>query len=191
MKDAVARMNEKLEPIGFAAELKDEGMVSITSTRFCHMYVAELAHKTEEEIDRLVLEPALDALTCYARSSLRYAEKSRQGKTALTFDEYSDITWDLAKYPDKGDNITYPILGICGESGEIADKFKKILRDKDSHMSEEDRIEILKEIGDVLWYLSALSIELKTDLGAVAKMNITKLRDRNERGVLGGSGDNR
>jgi NTP pyrophosphatase (non-canonical NTP hydrolase) len=50
---------------------------------------------------------------------------------------------------------------------------------------------VAAELGDVLWYIAALSRDLNISLNDVAKMNIEKLADRKERGVLGGSGDNR
>ena len=50
---------------------------------------------------------------------------------------------------------------------------------------------IEKEIGDVLWYLNALALEIGTTLDSAARLNNEKLLDRMNRGVLKGSGDNR
>lgn len=83
------------------------------------------------------------------------------------------------------------ILGLVGESGEVADKIKKLIRDQDGAVTEVQKHEILKEIGDVLWYVSAISGYLGTDLEAVAEMNLAKLASRKARGVQRGSGDNR
>lgn len=109
----------------------------------------------------------------------------------ITFSDYEDIVMLLAVYPDKGNNFVYPALGLTGEAGEVADKIKKVLRDKQGKLSESDRVSILKELGDVLWYLAAMASELKSSLKEVAGMNVSKLLDRNKRNVLHGEGDNR
>jgi NTP pyrophosphatase (non-canonical NTP hydrolase) len=88
-------------------------------------------------------------------------------------------------------DLLHWVLGISGESGEIAEKVKKIIRDKDSQISEEDKRELAKEIGDVLWHLAVLSHQLGYSFEAVAQQNLDKLQSRKQRGVLGGSGDNR
>ena len=51
--------------------------------------------------------------------------------------------------------------------------------------------ELLKELGDVLWYISQLSAELGLSLEEIASLNLEKLNSRKERGALRGSGDNR
>ena len=87
--------------------------------------------------------------------------------------------------------LSYLFLKLNGEAGEVAEKFAKIIRDKGGVGTEEDRQELIKEVGDVLWYLAQISNELFVGLDEVARLNIEKLRSRKERGVLGGSGDNR
>jgi NTP pyrophosphatase (non-canonical NTP hydrolase) len=109
----------------------------------------------------------------------------------MEFDEYQKKAWETAIYPRKGNNITYPALGLGGESGEVLEKIKKILRDENEEISEEKKDELLKEVGDVLWYLAALSSELGLSLNEIAEKNVSKLSSRKERGVLRGSGDNR
>ncbi len=96
-----------------------------------------------------------------------------------------------AVYPNIGRNISYPALGLCGEAGEVADKIKKIFRDKNGKVGVKTRRELVKEMGDVLWYLSTLSSELKVDLNDVAKKNLEKLNTRKKQNKLKGSGDNR
>ncbi|MDB5182656.1 MAG: hypothetical protein JWO47_440 [Candidatus Saccharibacteria bacterium] len=83
------------------------------------------------------------------------------------------------------------LLGLMGETGEIADKFKKIYRDKNGVLSKEDKTDMTKELGDVLWYISVVSTYLGISLEDVATQNIEKLFSRKERDVLRGSGDNR
>jgi len=80
---------------------------------------------------------------------------------------------------------------LAGESGEVADKIKKVIRDKGGKLDKETIFEIEKELGDVLWYLSQLATELKLDFEKVAKTNLEKLFSRKKRGKIQGSGDNR
>lgn len=82
----------------------------------------------------------------------------------------------------------YPLLGLCGETGEVAEKFKKAIRDNGAQV-DFDAVEL--ELGDVLWYVAKLGRVFKSTLGQVAWRNIEKLQSRAARGVLGGSGDNR
>lgn len=109
----------------------------------------------------------------------------------MDFNEYQVEAIKVAKYPDIGNNFVYPTLGLAGETGEVAEKIKKIIRDNGGVVSEERKEELKKEIGDVLWYLSMLCTELRLEFGSVAKHNIEKLTDRWKRGVIQGSGDNR
>jgi len=107
------------------------------------------------------------------------------------FDLYQDAAESTAVYPDKGDNLYYPALGLAGEAGEVCEKIKKIMRDQKGHITEENSTEIAKELGDVLWYISTIATELNISLSAIAEDNIDKLHDRMDRGVIKGSGDNR
>lgn len=83
------------------------------------------------------------------------------------------------------------VFGIMGESGEVAEKFKKLIRDKNGQMSAEDRAEILKELGDILWYVNAVAYLLDSSLEEVAANNLTKVLGRKAEGKIAGSGDNR
>ena len=109
----------------------------------------------------------------------------------MTLNEYQEKSRKTAKYPDAGKNFIYPTLGLAGEAGEVAEKVKKIIRDEGGAVSNEKREEIKKELGDVLWYVAQIATELGISLDDVAEANIEKLYSRLERGVLGGSGDNR
>ncbi|MDD4531432.1 MAG: nucleoside triphosphate pyrophosphohydrolase family protein [Candidatus Pacebacteria bacterium] len=109
----------------------------------------------------------------------------------MTFEEYQAESRKTAIYPNKDNNFIYPTLGLAGEAGEVAEKIKKVLRDGNGIVSEEKREEIKKELGDVLWYLSNLSTELKISFEEVASKNIEKLQSRQQRNELHGSGDNR
>ena len=92
---------------------------------------------------------------------------------------------------DEFKDLLHWVLGINGEAGEVAEKLKKIIRDKDSVISEEDRQELSKEVGDVLWYLAVFANQLGVPLEDIAQANLEKLQSRKQRGVIGGSGDNR
>ena len=109
----------------------------------------------------------------------------------MTFQEYQEESRKTAIYPNKDNNFIYPTLGLAGEAGEVAEKIKKVLRDGNGVVSEEKKVELTKELGDVLWYVANLSKELGISLEDVAKNNIEKLQSRQQRGELHGSGDNR
>jgi NTP pyrophosphatase (non-canonical NTP hydrolase) len=109
----------------------------------------------------------------------------------MTLDEYQEAARSTAIYPNQGSNPIYPTLGLCGEAGEVAEKMKKIMRDGDGKITPEKAIELRKEIGDVLWYIANLSWEVGYTLEEVGAENIAKLKSRQERSKLHGSGDNR
>ncbi len=110
----------------------------------------------------------------------------------MTFDEYQQKAKKTAIYPSLGgQGWVYPALGLTNEAGEVTGKLKKVLRDSAGKMSPETKQAIKKELGDVLWYVSQLSTELGLELDDVASYNINKLADRQKRGKLKGTGDNR
>ena len=105
--------------------------------------------------------------------------------------QYQRDSRATAAYPDLGANLTYPALGLAGEAGEVADHVKKVLRDDGGVVSEARRAALQAELGDVLWYLAQIATEAGLDLEVVAEANLAKLRSRQLRGVIGGSGDER
>ena len=109
----------------------------------------------------------------------------------MTFEEYQKKSRQTAIYPNKDNNYIYPTLGLSGEAGEVAEKIKKVIRDKGGEINNETREALKKELGDVLWYLSQLSTELDLELEDVANSNIIKLLKRKEGGKLHGEGDDR
>jgi NTP pyrophosphatase (non-canonical NTP hydrolase) len=86
--------------------------------------------------------------------------------------------------------VSYASLGL-GEVGEIQNRVKKIIRDSNGEITDETRETIIKELGDVLWYVAAMCMELNIPMDYVAQKNLNKLFSRRDRGVLHGSGDNR
>lgn len=109
----------------------------------------------------------------------------------MTFDEYEKLAANTAIYPRRGKNLIYPVLGLAGESGEVAEKVKKLIRDKNYIIDDEFKEEIKKELGDVLWYIAAICYELGISMKDVATTNIEKLASRKKRGRLQGNGDKR
>ena len=109
----------------------------------------------------------------------------------MDFDNYQIEARKTAIYPNKYKNFIYPTLGLVGESGEVAEKIKKILRDKNGTFDYESKLALKKELGDVLWYLSNLCDELNLSLSDVARENLEKLNLRLSRGKISGSGDDR
>ena len=108
----------------------------------------------------------------------------------MELNDYQFVSQKTAIYPeDQG--VTYCVLGLAGEAGEVADKYKKVIRDNNSKLTPEISSSIAKELGDVLWYVSNLAYELGFSLEEVAQMNIEKLQSRLKRNQLSGSGDER
>ncbi len=83
------------------------------------------------------------------------------------------------------------VFGLSGEAGEVSEKFKKILRDKNGVATDEDKKELAKELGDILWYVNSVGIYLGYSLEDIAKINLEKVLSRKDRGMTNGSGDNR
>jgi NTP pyrophosphatase (non-canonical NTP hydrolase) len=102
----------------------------------------------------------------------------------MDFHEYQTKARKTAIYPRQF-AVLYPVLGLVGEIGEFANKYKKEFRDDTPFELEDAKA----ELGDILWYLSQIASDLELDLNEVARHNIAKLMDRQNRGVLGGSGD--
>jgi len=108
----------------------------------------------------------------------------------MELNEYQKKALSTAIYPIDSE-IIYPTLGLCGEAGEVAEKIKKVIRDGGSFENPDTIMEIGKELGDVLWYISAIANDLGLSLNGVAQINLDKLKRRKERNLLHGNGDNR
>lgn len=100
--------------------------------------------------------------------------------------EYS--YWVEGKITTKGEKrLVENTLGLVGEAGEVAEKIKKYIRDN-TKVSQKD---IIKELGDVVFYATALANYFYSNLPEVLETNMDKLNSRAKRGVIKGSGDNR
>jgi NTP pyrophosphatase (non-canonical NTP hydrolase) len=111
----------------------------------------------------------------------------------MTLDDYQRKSREFAHYPrvcagkPRVGNLVYPALALAGEAGEVANLVKKLVRQSNSLapvtvVDDEDRAKLGEELGDVLWYVSALATELGFTLEEVAKANLTKLAKRYEKG---------
>ena len=109
----------------------------------------------------------------------------------MELNHYQERARLTALYPNVGENPIYPTLGLSGEAGEVADKVKKVIRDKGGVFDNASTEAIMLELGDVLWYIAQLSSELGFSLDSVAEANLSKLSSRAARGKLGGDGDKR
>ena len=116
----------------------------------------------------------------------------------LDFNEYQKKAHETASYPcgtigreAHAVNYLYPALGLAEEAGEVAGKYAKAIRDNHGVIDHDRETAIVKELGDVLWFVAELATCLGVDLDLVAEMNLQKLASRQARGVIGGSGDDR
>lgn len=100
----------------------------------------------------------------------------------MTLNEYQHEAVSTAIYPNKSEigGLTYTILGLCGEAGELANKLKKHIRSGTSVDSDV----LVDELGDVLWYVAAVARELGVPLDEVGQMNLRKLYARKTNGTL-------
>lgn len=121
----------------------------------------------------------------------------------MNFNKYQKKSSEFAVYPGhedcglssvykgKIDNMTYPLLGLAEESGEVCGRIAKAVRRGNIYLDAADGEDIAKELGDVLWMVSQLALHLDYTLEEIAKMNLNKLTIRKEKGKIVGSGDNR
>jgi len=87
------------------------------------------------------------------------ASKTFKEPRALTLQESQIVNW---------------ALGVANEAGELAGEVKHVI----FHGERLDKMKIAKEIGDVLWYLSALCHSLEMELSDCAELNLAKLEYR-------------
>ena len=117
------------------------------------------------------------------------SNESNKYKKVSDLDMYQQVAKQTAIYP-REQAIIYPTLGLTGEAGEVANKVKKLIRDGYEN-NKDYREAISHEIGDVLWYCAVLADDIGFKLADIANNNLVKLKDRQARGMIGGSGDKR
>lgn len=88
-------------------------------------------------------------------------------------------------------NVIYVTLGMAGETGELCNKLKKVIRDDNANFTAETLANLSKENGDVTWYNAQLFARIGRTYSNGAAENLTKLNARKEQNTLQGSGDNR
>lgn len=94
------------------------------------------------------------------------------------FEEYQqNVVRTLAEHPDREFGLAILGLGLTGEAGEAADIIKKIVGHKHP-FDEEASLKLLAELGDILWYVTAIAATLDLGLDAIAHYNVEKLRKR-------------
>ena len=112
----------------------------------------------------------------------------------MTLDDYQAKARATAIYAPEV-RVLYPTLKLAGEAGEVAEKLGKLMRDDGFRpgqaLAADARDAIIKELGDVLWYVANLAADLETSLDDVAMINLDKLASRKRRGAIHGSGDER
>ncbi len=107
----------------------------------------------------------------------------------MTFDEYQKGALTTAQ--DDGVEIIHRVLGLVGEAGEVAERIKKIYRDNEGDFTKLDKTGMMKELGDVLWYVATLSDALGISLEEIASLNAAHLKRRAKHGLIQGSGSDR
>lgn len=120
----------------------------------------------------------------------REEDCERSDTHALTLNEYQNMAAETNTIKIE-DMFVYTALGLNGEAGEVADKVKKLIRDKDGERNITDDHDIVLELGDVLWYVAMMAKYLGYDLEEVAKLNYDKLKSRQNRNKIKGNGDHR
>ncbi|HEY4487760.1 MAG TPA: nucleoside triphosphate pyrophosphohydrolase family protein [Candidatus Paceibacterota bacterium] len=119
--------------------------------------------------------------------------KKEKRKGGMEFNEYQDLASQTADFTGRSDEykLMYTCMGLAGETGETIEKVKKVMRNNNGVMTEEQRDAIKLEIGDVLWYLSQVARFSGIALDDAAQANVEKLADRRARGVIRSEGDKR
>lgn len=110
----------------------------------------------------------------------------------MTFDEYQKqaLTTAVNDYEPLMEKTIWA-MGVAGEAGEVVEKWKKIVAYKGGVVTAEDKAELAKELGDVVWYIAVLAHSLGLSFEEVMQVNVKKLSDRSKRSVIKGAGDNR
>ena len=113
---------------------------------------------------------------------------------------------------DSSCNMSYMAMGLVSEVGELTGKIAKAIRKGDIYIGSESNesdlhysksfledsyrcyqweMDLMHELGDILWFAAGIAEVMRWTLDEVAEENISKLASRQKRGVIEGEGDNR
>lgn len=113
----------------------------------------------------------------------------------LSLTDYQITTMTTSVYPEAGmatfDAINYCLVGMAGETGEIMNKWSKVIRDQEKTWTEKQAIDFAKELGDVLWFAVRAADEFGFSIEQILKDNLQKLQLRQALGLISGDGDDR
>lgn len=113
----------------------------------------------------------------------------------MEFNEYQKRTAETDLGTSAQDHLSpgwiYYALGISGESGELMEKIKKLFRDKKGIIDDEFKDAVIKEMGDVLWYMARLAYNFDIEFNIIPETNLEKLKSRKVRNKIHGEGDER
>jgi NTP pyrophosphatase (non-canonical NTP hydrolase) len=85
-----------------------------------------------------------------------------------------EVLRTLAKQGNSKEMLTNAALGLAGESGEVADILKKhVFQGHDL-----DKDKLVKELGDIRWYMELAAVTLGTTMDEIERLNVEKLRKR-------------
>ena len=104
----------------------------------------------------------------------------------MNLNEYQELAMT---YRSPSADHQYALLNLAGEVGEVCSLVAKLIRDGGN--VDDFYNNMKKELGDVLWQLSAVAADNGFDLEAIATANLAKLESRKQRNTLGGSGNDR
>ncbi len=113
----------------------------------------------------------------------------KEKKEKVSFNDFQSFCQTTKQYPALDNPLIYPCFGLAGETGEFIEKVKKILRNKKGVFSEEDKLLLALELGDILHYCSLLSSELGFSFEDIAFLNKVKLLQRKKENKILSSGD--
>jgi NTP pyrophosphatase (non-canonical NTP hydrolase) len=103
----------------------------------------------------------------------------------MDFNDYQKLAQQTAIYTDP----MYLVTSLMIEAAEAADLFVKLLLRGDD--VEIDKVKVVSELGDVLWNLANMAADQGLKLEDIAIFNVEKLKSRQARGVIQGSGGDR
>jgi NTP pyrophosphatase (non-canonical NTP hydrolase) len=182
----------------FAADVD----ISVEKARASFAYEAAIRRQTALQALQLALDKHDPIGKLFERVSVALSRthalqlvamlQGESEKTTFTFETYAAQAMAAAFYPEHGTAaLLYLAAKLGSESGELAGKVCKAIRDHGGVVDVARREAILDEAGDIVWYVTAIASELNSSLAEVARRNLVKVTDRKARGVQAGDGDNR